>query len=496
MITSQALLAASMFLLVSFSSSSLAMLVIGRLMQGAASAVIWAVAVVCLADALPPIKLAGSIPRVIGIQTFGTILGPLFGGGLFAAASWAAPFFVLFALAIGTFLTWILLDLEGAEEQLSWTSLSEGALKEQKAEAEGMGTEAETKPLIPSADEPSAAPETKTDSAIEIDASDAPTLGSDDSTINNFGPVPPKSLAKALSAGTQTPGFFPRFKPNDDIMSALSPPRDPEAASIGTMLSDGNILTFIVVSFASSMLISGLESQLPHRLAKDFSASATSIGSIFLFLSASNLVFGFIFALIFNEYLYPTPKRLVGMLGLMCAGLCAAFIGAVQPSAGSGWMIPPAIGMGACLSVFQVPGVEDVVERVVGGEGLVWFCGFDLGQGCSMNANCFLASFAQTIRGTPYASSDPLPDRSSSPRSFTPNPFNTRKQSPSVLFAVLLYVALPRSLSSRGCAGRRSPRQRSQRMVVKAELVALMRSRRRGNRCFRRTIDRSRARSL
>lgn len=87
-------LATSAFML----SRSLPLLLLSRLLQGAAAAATWAAALALVAAIFPSEVKGQKMGLAMTVTGVGTIVGPVFGGFLYQAAGYAAPFVVIIVL--------------------------------------------------------------------------------------------------------------------------------------------------------------------------------------------------------------------------------------------------------------------------------------------------------------------------------------------------------------------------------------------------------------
>jgi len=77
-----------------------AVLVVARVLQGLASAIIWTVGVALICDALPPNRVGQQMGTALMGLSLGSVSGPPIGGALYAKYGFYAPFYFGVALAI------------------------------------------------------------------------------------------------------------------------------------------------------------------------------------------------------------------------------------------------------------------------------------------------------------------------------------------------------------------------------------------------------------
>lgn len=78
--------------------TSLALLVAGRILQGAAAAMVWTVGLALLADTVKEQELGGFLGLMTLALSMGTLLGPLLGGVVYAKGGYYDVFIMAFAL--------------------------------------------------------------------------------------------------------------------------------------------------------------------------------------------------------------------------------------------------------------------------------------------------------------------------------------------------------------------------------------------------------------
>ncbi|KZP00783.1 MFS general substrate transporter [Calocera viscosa TUFC12733] len=85
-----------------------AVLVVARVLQGLASAIIWTVGVALICDAVPPNRVGQQMGTALVGLSVGSVAGPPIGGALYAKYGFYAPFYFGIALAVLDLLTRLL----------------------------------------------------------------------------------------------------------------------------------------------------------------------------------------------------------------------------------------------------------------------------------------------------------------------------------------------------------------------------------------------------
>ncbi|KAG8630606.1 hypothetical protein KVT40_002225 [Elsinoe batatas] len=107
--------------------NSIAVLVVGRLLQGASAAVVWVVGLALVADTVGPAEVGNAMGYIGVAMSFGVLLSPLIGGVVFERAGYFAVFGVSFALlGMDIVLRFALIERKIAMKWLSKDEMGDG----------------------------------------------------------------------------------------------------------------------------------------------------------------------------------------------------------------------------------------------------------------------------------------------------------------------------------------------------------------------------------
>ncbi|KAF2222605.1 major facilitator superfamily domain-containing protein [Elsinoe ampelina] len=136
--------------------NSIAVLVVGRLLQGASAAVVWVVGLALVADTVGPAEVGNAMGYIGVAMSFGVLLSPLIGGVVFERAGYFAVFGVSFALlGMDIVLRFALIERKIAMKWLSKDEMGDGP---ERAEQNALELQTATDDLKRPTDLPSSGP--------------------------------------------------------------------------------------------------------------------------------------------------------------------------------------------------------------------------------------------------------------------------------------------------------------------------------------------------
>ncbi|KAM4063668.1 major facilitator superfamily protein [Hirsutella rhossiliensis] len=119
-------------------STNIAMLLIGRVLQGMSAAMVWSVGLALVVDAVDGQKLGEAMGWVGSATSFGTLVAPLLGGLVYSGAGYYSVFAMCFALiALDVVLRLCIIEPKDAKR---WLKAQEPEREPLIAEADGIGT--------------------------------------------------------------------------------------------------------------------------------------------------------------------------------------------------------------------------------------------------------------------------------------------------------------------------------------------------------------------
>ena len=234
--------------------TSLPVLIVGRLLQGFASAVVWVIGFALLADTFGTRDAGLSVGVAVLGWTVATLVGPVLGGVAYAKAGYFAVFYMAFGL--------IALD-----------AVLRLAMIERKVAARWLETENEHE-------------EDRPNHQVDID--------------------PEKTLPQTGSAQTQevpcTPQSATPFSTSRGSTPAEEPPRPQSRSPMLSLLRSPRMLVMLWAAFVEAVSITAFDGTLPLHVAAVFGWTSTGAGLIFL-------------ALVLPSFLAPLAGRLMDRTG-------------------------------------------------------------------------------------------------------------------------------------------------------------------------------------
>ncbi|KAF4550694.1 MFS-type transporter-like protein 33 [Elsinoe fawcettii] len=227
--------------------NSIAVLVVGRLLQGASAAVVWVVGLALVADTVGPEDVGNAMGYIGLAMSFGVLLSPLIGGVVFERAGYFAVFGVSFALlGMDIVLRFALIERKIAMRWLTKEEMGDGPERADENAQETQLTDSSPKTLDP----------------ITTSSPEQPTVTSPSpDQPESLSPRPSNPRATSASSITRLTSRLPTFL---------------------LLLQSRRLLSACLGCLVQAILLTSYDSTLPLFVRNTFSWSSLGAGLIFL----------------------------------------------------------------------------------------------------------------------------------------------------------------------------------------------------------------------
>ncbi|KAF2681061.1 MFS general substrate transporter [Lentithecium fluviatile CBS 122367] len=235
--------------------SSIGVLIVGRLLQGASAAVVWVVGLALLADTVPQERLAQAMGYVGIGMSVGILVAPMLGGIVFDRAGYDAVFAMTYALVgLDVVLRLLLVEKKVA---VRWVPIAAGRERGTAVETSHAQSDLEA-----SADAPTSSLE-KREQQKDVSTSATPTS------------EPEKGFGTAQEAPS------PRI-PDDQIPQATKPRLRHRLPPVLSLLYSRRLLAALLASVMQAAIMTAFDSVLTLHAAHTFHWTSTGAALLFL----------------------------------------------------------------------------------------------------------------------------------------------------------------------------------------------------------------------